>query len=207
MTNELAGVIVGGAITTLALLVKEAIDYFKSDKQFKQSLKKELFIKKLNAFEKTVAYYNIAQATISNMATIFKSIRKEDVYYSAEEVQRIMAVIQKNLDDVYKNTQETALAIGLYTDYDFSEKDESYAQRFFDRIGEINQIGFDINITEMFIETADSAGVERGNKEIVRLFELMESKITELDDLNKLIKPKYKGVAKLLRSELKKYDS
>lgn len=208
MTETIIGAIVGGSISLAILIIKEVSDFIKTDKLFKQSQRKEFFIKKLNAFEKAAAYYTIAHSSISNMAAIFKAGISEDVYLSGEEAAKAISLIQKNIDDVNKVTQDTALAIGIYTDYDFSDEDENFAEQFFKKLGEINQIGFEINIVNSVSEreSGNQEIQDRSEKRVDALLKSMELKILELEALSKKVKEKYKAVTKTLRNELKKYD-
>ncbi len=196
----------GGLIAIGTLAVTKGFELLFNERVFLQSKKKEYFIRKLNAFEKTAAYYNIAQASIGNMSALLKVMHKENVYFTGEDATKIIGTIKENLDSVYKLTQDTAMAIGLYVDEDFEEKDGSYPVKYFEKIGEMNLIGLDLQIYEQLKEGADTARIEQIDEKIEGLLDDLRNKVNELKEISDIIKPRYKSIITSLRNKLKKYD-
>ncbi|MFI5406229.1 MAG: hypothetical protein ACHQ1D_06915 [Nitrososphaerales archaeon] len=199
-------ILLGGLVSILTLAVTKLFDYYFASKAHLQSLQKEYFLKKINAFEKTASYYTIAHTSITNMAIVLETGIKENVKYSKDDGELMMREIQKNLQTVISSTIETASSIGLYTDLDLSDDDERLAESAFEIIGELNLISAEINDIYESMDKENYASAKATVDKIDIEFNKMKEKVEELKVLSKVMKGKYKSFTNILRLKLAKYD-
>src|SRR5690242_13105564 len=116
--------ILGGLVgSSFTIVVTKVFEYFQTSQLHKLSLKKELFIRKLDVFEKTVSYLTIAHTSITNMAVLLKTALNENATFTDEQSKDIFDRLQKNIDQVYQVTQDIAGSIDLYIDLKHDHKE------------------------------------------------------------------------------------
>ena len=138
--------ILGGIVgSSFTILVTKIFEYFQTKQLHKLSLKKEFFLRKINVFEKTVSYLTIAHTSITNMAVLLKTAINENVTFTNEQTKDIFTRLDKNIQQVYEVTQETAGSIDLYVDLKHDDKEVEDAQKFWELLGTINQLSHEVN--------------------------------------------------------------
>lgn len=194
----------GALIAMISFGAAKGFDYLVMQKTHSLSLKKEYFLKKLNAFENATSYYTIAHITLRNIAIIYKSITKDDVDFPEETIKEMLREVKDGLKSVYDRTQNYALALTLYSDIKFDDQDELDSEKFYDLLG---QISWGNSMIELYYKNITPENKERADELIEEEMGKIKGIIEEMDGLSKKIKARYKILTAQLRLELKKYDN
>ncbi|MBW0178183.1 hypothetical protein [Sediminibacterium sp.] len=200
--------ILGGLVgSSFTIVVTKVFEYYQTSQLHKLSLKKELFIRKLNVFEKTVSYLTIAHTSITNMAVLLKTAMNENVTFTDEQSKDIFDRLQKNIDQVYQVTQDMAGSIDLYIDLKHDHKEVEDTQRFWELLGTINQLAHDVNFGYDLLKTATTEDDYRKMEIAIDLNEkALAKKVENLVDFSNSMRHKYLSMTSLLREELKSYE-
>lgn len=147
--------ILGGLVgSSFTIVVTKFFEYFQTNQLHKLALKKEFFLRKINVYEKTVSYVTIAHTSITNMAVLLKTAMNENVTFTDEQSKDIFTRLEKNIQQVYEATQETAGSIDLYVDLKHDDKEVEDTQHFWELLGIINQLSHDVNYGYDLLKTA-----------------------------------------------------
>lgn len=200
--------ILGGLVGSLfTIVVTKIFEYFHTSQLHKLSLKKEFFLRKINVFEKTVSYLNIAHISITNMSVLLKTAMNENVTFSADQNRVVFDRLQKNIDQVYQATQEMAGSIDLYIDLKRDDKEIEDAQLFWELLGTINQLAHDVNFGYDLLK-AVTTDEEYSKVEIaIELKEkILLKKVETFIDFSKSMRHKYLSMTSQLREQLNSYE-
>lgn len=186
--------------------VGKLFDYLNLNKSHSLALKKEYFLNKLNAFEKATTYYTITHTSITTIAAVFNTLNNEDVDFPPEVVESMLKKVAENLEFVQKSTQDSALALGLYTDLKFADENELLFTRYLEILGQIS-------LTTQVIRLLNEGEVGSSNEEVNRLDSLVNEKIKEIGQsvselvaISSKVKILHTGITDHLRSEMKKFE-
>lgn len=200
--------ILGGLIGSLfTIVVTKVFDYFQTKQLHTLSLKKEFFLRKINVFEKTVSYVTIAHSSMTNMAVLVKIALNENVLITEEQNKDIFAKLQKNIQEIYQATQEAAHSIDLYVDLKHNDKEVEDTQKFWELLGTINQLAYEVNYGYDLIPTATTEDdIQKLNVAINLHKKELEKNVEDLLTLSNSMRKKYLEFTSLLRKELKAYE-
>lgn len=198
--------IIGSAISIITLIVKAKADYYTLIATQEFSLRKEYFIKKLNAFEKATSYYSIAHMSITSMSMIMQTSIKVNVEFDPKVLENMLGSVQNNMIEVLKLTQDSALALPLYTDMELNDADEALAEQYTQLLGEINS---HVNVVDFLKKEIDNSTkiinprAQQIVSEIAEERKQIGEKIAQLYEISKELKEKNKELIAALRGQLK----
>lgn len=200
--------ILGGLVgSLLTITITKIIEYFQTNQLHRLALKKEFFLRKINVFEKTVSYLTIAHTSITNIAILLKAATNENVTFTNEQTKDIFERLQKNIDQIYQATQDTAGSIDLYIDLNRSDKEVEDAQLFWELLGNINQLSHDINYGYDLLNAATNKDdYQKIDSMIDFNTDLLNKKVENLVAFSNSIRRKYLQTTSLLREKLKGYE-
>ena len=207
MDNSIAvGIITAGsAIITLA--VTKLYDYFYTTKAHNLELKKEYFLKKLNAFEKATTYYTITHSSVTAISNIFNTLNNDEVDFPPEIVDSMLKKVAQNLETVQQSTQDSALALGLYTDLKFTDENDLLFTRYLDVVGQINlktQMISLINDKKSVISQDENLKNDALEEEI--LGEVL-TLVSELVGISVKVKELHSGIIEHLREQMREFEN
>lgn len=187
-------------------IVAKLFEYLSLSKTHKLVLEKEYFLKKLNAFEKATTYYTITHSSITTIAAVFNTLNNDDVDLPPETVDSMLKKVSENLDAVQKSTQDSALALNLYTDLQFSNENELLFSRYIEILGQIS-------LTTQVIRWLNEKKGEGITEEVnlidthidEKVIEMKES-VSELVGISLKVKNLHIEIITHLRTEMKKLE-
>lgn len=206
MEDKYIAILGGLTGSSFTIIVNKVFDYFQTRQLHKQELKKEFFLRKLNVYEKAVSLWTVAHSSISNMAILMKTATNENVSFSDEQSKDIFAKLQKNVNQVYEATQETAYSIGLYVDLKHEDKEIEETYRFWELLGTINQLISDVNYWYDLQESVTNP--EDYNKLEVQInlsTEKVKTDVENLFDISNVMRKRLLSFTNTLREEMKSY--
>lgn len=197
--------ILGGLIAIVSFLGAKLSDYLFMTRAHDLALKKEYFLKKINAFEKATTYYTISHTSITAISFIFNLLNNEDADLPKPVIDTMLKKVADNLERVQQSTQDSALAIGLYTDFQFTEQNEVFFSRYLDVTG---QIGLKTQVMELINGKVANTPEEEGRDEELsdKILGEMLALVSELVGISTNLKTLYTGVTQHLRDQMKKFD-
>lgn len=197
--------LIGGGIAVVSFIGSRLIDYLFLTKTHDLALKKEFFIKKLNAFEKATTYYTITHSSITAVAKILNIINNDNAALPQNVMDDMLKTINNNLAKVQQATQDTALAIELYTDIDTGNKDEMLFSRYLDILGEIGLKNHVLELINSSVATGPSQQ-QYLDEQLDKYLQEVMLLISELVGISSELKKVYTGITKRLRQQIKEYD-
>ena len=188
------------AICALAgVFVGKFFDVWTLSKTHSLTLKKEYFLKKLNAFEKASTYYTITHTSLTFIANVFNLLNNDQVEFPKETIDLMLKKSTENLERVQQSTQDSALAIGLYTDFPFASDEEVLYTRYLEVLG---QIQLKTQILSLLNQENDEKNDGLTDKIINEMLDL----ISEIVGISSQLKNLYTRLTAQLRAEVRKFD-
>ena len=180
--------------------------YFQTKQAHNFSLKKELFLRKITVFEKTVSVITNVHTSISNMASLVKTNLNENVSFSQEDGKQIFDGLKENISQIYRVYYDTANSVELYVDLGQDEKGVRDVQQFWELLGTINLANEQINNGYKLLENVASDDEYQKIKFAIDLhWKELENKVEELVVFSRSVRDNYIKITSLLQEELKKF--
>ncbi len=200
--------VLGGLVGSLGtLIVTRIFDYFQTRQLHKLSLKKELFMRKINVFEKTVSRMTAVHNGIMSMAALLKTFPNDETRYNDEQYQIFFKSINKPLEELSTTVHEAANSIDLYIDIEVKDNEINHVQQLLDTVAKVSQLISDIKIIENLISD-ESLKNEHNNlsNRINSKKNLLIEKVDQLTDFSNNLRSIHINIAKQLRIDIKKYE-
>jgi len=196
-----------GVLATVAgFAISRLFDYLNLGKTHTLALKKEYFMRKLNSFEKATAYYTIGQNSIMVMSHIYNQMTNDDIDFPEPVISRMLQDLNDNLNTVQRATQESALALGLYTDYKFSDEANLLGSRYLDVLGQMTLTAQVLKLIKDQQENAFPQESARLDRFFDDEMEKLGNLITELAAISDRMKAVHTGVVTHLRGQMRQYE-
>ena len=192
--------IVGAICALSGVFLGKLFDVLTVGKTHTLALKKEYFLKKLNAFEKATTYYTITHTSLKFIANVFNTLNDDDSALPPATVDMMLKRATENLDRVQIATQDSALAIGLYTDLDYSKEDEILYTRYLEILGQIA-------LKTQMLNLLNQSENEHDPTLFDKILDEMLALVAEIIDVSNKLKTLYTGITSQLRIEMRKYDN
>ena len=142
----------------------------------------------------------MTHTSLTLISNIFNTINNEGVDFPKETIDVMLKKAIENLERVQQATQDSALAMGLYTDFSITDKDEILYTRYLEVSGEIHLKTQVIELINQEPETIQNRQLY--DKLIAEQLEL----VGDLVGISANLKILYTGITKNLRAELRKFD-
>lgn len=137
--------------------------------------------------------------TITFVANVFNTLNSDDVDFPKETIDLILKKTLENLEQVQQTTQDSALAISLYTDFSSNNNEEVLYTRYLEVLGQINLK------TEM-MNILNQEDNPKNDELSDRLIDEQLVLITDLVSISDNLKNLYTRITIHLREEVRKYD-
>lgn len=203
-------VIIGGAIATissiLTLAITKGVEYFQQKQEHHFFLKKELFLKKLNAYENATIYWSTMTTSMSNLSTLLDCFYNENIDASNEGYKNIANNIDNGLVSLSKSTVEFASAVELYFDTT-QVKSNNIVERLYTVIGEIHTLVDKIKDANNTYDNETNDDFARKIFDSIESYEMdLDDKIEDFKELSNEINKYFGSILSLFRKDLSQYS-
>ena len=145
-------------------------------------------------------YYTVTHTSLTLISNIFNTLNNDGVDFPKETIDLMLKKAIENLERVQQATQDSALAMGLYTDFSITDKDEILYTRYLEVWGEIHLKAQVIELINQEPETIQN------NQLYDKLITEQLDLVGDLVSISANLKFLYTGITKNLRAELRKFD-
>ncbi len=202
-------VILGGAVATISSILTLAIskwaEYFQQKQEHHFFLKKELFLKKLNAYENATIYWSTMTTNLSNLSTLLDCFSNDNIDPSNEGYKRIANNIDNGLVSVSKSTVEFASAVELYFDTT-QVKSNNIVERLYTVIGEMHTLVDKIKDADNNYVSEIDDDFAKKILDSIKDYEMdLDDKIEDFKELSNEINRYFSTILDLFRKDISKY--
>ena len=198
-----------GAI--LALIGKELLDIYKSKKEFKRSIQKEMFLKKLESSTEGIAFINSLISVISQIQYAYK-VMSEEEEFNSDFFLRTIIEKEKELTSLHKRSRENFFSINLF--YEIENKELWTEEDDIEYLKGISEFLTLIEITTSMQERVkqlyEEGHIGEGDRKSIEIQDTMLPKFKEifqrLSDILEKNKKAVTEIRKVIREDFKKYD-
>ncbi len=197
-----------GAI--LALIGKELIEIYKSKRDFKRSIQKEMFLKKLDSSTEGIAFLNSFISVISQIQYAYK-VMSEEEEFNSDFFLRTIIEKEKELLKLHEKSRERFFSINLFYEIEneelWTEEDEI---EYLKGISEfLSLIDITVDMQERVNEYYDEGDIGKGDRKAIEIQETMIPKFKDIfQRLSEILEKNKKAVTeirKIIREDFKKY--
>ncbi len=207
MDSVILGGIIGAGSTIITIIVTKFFDYKQQKQEHNLYLKKEFFLKKLNAYENATIYWSTMTTSMSNLSTLLDCFSNEDINPSNEGYKNIANNIDNGLVSVSKSTVELASAVELYFDTT-QVKSNNIVERLYTVVGEIHTLVDKIKHANDMYAKASGISDDFAEKMLdsIEDYEIeLDDKIEDFKELSGEISKYFNTILDLFRKDLAQY--
>jgi len=203
-------VVLGGLIgSILTVTITKILDLIQRSKEHEYALKKAFFEKKLLSAEAAAAKWNSSLSALKALAALYEHFASKGDAFNNDLFIYLNQAYSSQLQKIVQTSNELSNSIALYFDISDSKSFKSEStKRFFDSLSSLVSID---TTTSILVEIKDrfrGTDTEQiAEKEMVKLKQQSRDHFKELSSVFMDAEKDITELLKLLRSEMKKYDT
>lgn len=204
MNEALIAGLVGSTIT---VIITKILELIQKDREFKYDLKKQFFVKKLQAGETAIIQYTNLCVALQQLSTIYSRHEESQTEIGQNLKDNLLKQIDSKLLIINSSSFELANSINLYFDLTSIINESEIMSGVYDKMSVLSNYLEKVEESyEIYLKTNEVNKQNEAYEKYEIAYDLLVQAMNDIGALYKKFEGEIRGQIRQIRNEMKKYE-